>query len=155
MEASERKKIVLGGRAFHVIDFKRRTVDQDLYMMREIRKSGVDKVMPMDGEEDVQFLVRAQTLLIDSGRAVQIIAAFLLPEGCVERDWTVKMAEQTVQHIQKLDTEEDREQVLTLAMEAVFGFFAHGARRLLHFASVLQAEPPKSQIASAIATTTH
>src|SRR5688572_30050360 len=140
---AERAVVTLGGRRFSVINFERRTVVMDHYLGRLIRKSGVDKVVPMesDGEgmaANRAYLVRLQTALLDSGVAHEIIAGFLLPEGKVERDWTPEMGRKTAAFIAALDTEGDRDEVLRLAMEAVFGFFRSALGRLEHIQQSLR-----------------
>ena len=97
----EKDVVTLGERRFVVIDFGRRTVAQDHHIMKEIRRSGVDKVLPMDGESDSAYVIRLQTALIDSGRACNLIAGYLIPEGKEERDWTPRMAEEIVAHISR------------------------------------------------------
>lgn len=132
---TKREVVTLGGKRFVVINFERRTVLIDHYLAKLIRKSGIDKVVPMDSDGEGEaahraYVVRLQTALLDSGVAHEVIAGFLLPEGKVERDWTPAMGRETAAHIGALDTQDDREAVLRLAMEAVFGFFLSGIRRL-------------------------
>jgi hypothetical protein len=139
-----RKLVELGGRRFAVVNYARRTVLLDHHVGHLIRKSGVDKVVPMpdDGEGDAAnkaYLMRLQTALLDSGMACEVIAGFLLPEGKVERDWTPQMAKDTAAFIGRLDTQEDRELVVQLAMDAVLGFFLDGIRRLAFIRASLEA----------------
>ena len=148
-----RKEIKLGGRAFRVIDYDRRTVELDHHVGRLIRKTCVDKVVPMpeDGEGDsavIAYTVRLQTALLDSGNACEIIAGFLLPEGRVERDWTPQMGRDTAAFIRKLDTQEDRDMVLQLAAEAVLGFFRREIVRLFVIRSSLAAMTSRSEPAA-------
>lgn len=118
--------VVLGGRSFRVIDFDKRTVAADHYLAKLIRESGADKVMPMDGEGDALYVMRMQTLLIDSGKVPAMIAGMLVPDGMGEKDWTRKVAEATAKHIEQCNEPEDRELVNDLAMQVVFGFFKQG-----------------------------
>jgi len=128
--AKGRDPIVLGGREFRVIDFDRRTVAADHYMAKLVRQCGADKAMPVEGEQDAVYLVRMQSLLIDSGKTPEIIAGLLLPLGMDEADWTPGTANRTAQFIAKLNTQEDREKVMDLALEVVFGFFRQGLEQL-------------------------
>lgn len=118
--------VVLGGRSFHVIDFDRRIVLQDHYLMALIAAIGADKVMPMDGEGDVEWVVRLQARITDSGRAHELIAGYLLPEGVTQTDWTRESAKEVAKHIGKCNTDEDRALVHQLAIEVALGFFVHG-----------------------------
>jgi hypothetical protein len=118
--------IELGGRRFRVIDFDRRTVLADHYLMRMMRATGADRVLPVDGESNESYIVRLQTCLIDSGMAHQLIAGLLMPEGKEEADFTPEMAAETAKHIAGCNTQADRELVVELSMQAVFGFFRQG-----------------------------
>lgn len=128
--AQPRALVKLGERMFHVIDFERRTVAQDLYLQRLIRATGLDRTLPAEDEPPAAYLVRLQAALADSGKAVQLIAGYLLPQGTSERDWTEALAAETARHILGCDTREDRDQVASLALDCVFGFFRQGLERL-------------------------
>jgi hypothetical protein len=127
--------IVLGGRAFTPVNFDRRTVLIDHYLMREIRASGADKILPADGESSDVWLVRLQAQILHSGRAPQIIAGYLLPVGMTERDWTPEFAAETAKHIGLCDTQADRELVQELAAEVTVAFFRQGLASLMTFLS--------------------
>lgn len=121
--------VVLGGRAFAVIDMDARTVLQDHYLQTLVQDLGIDKVVPMDGEGDTAYLVRLQNEIIRSGRAHELIAGYLLPEGKTNADWDPRMAQATAKHIGALNTEADRELVQRLAMEVALGFFQRALER--------------------------
>lgn len=121
--------VILGGRAFMVIDYEARTVLQDHYLQRLIQDLGLDKVMPMGDESDAAYLTRMQNELIRSGRAHELIAGYLLPEGKSNADWDPGMAKATAKHVGGLNTAADRELVHQLALDAVFGFFRSGLER--------------------------
>jgi len=141
MSEAEREVIRLGGREFQVIDWDARTVLQDHYLSKLVRQTGVDKVMPMEGESDAVYLIRLQTVLIDSGKATELIAGFLLPVGKTERDWTPEMAREVARHIAGCHTEADRDRVIDLSMQAVMGFFRRGLERLGRSAPFIAASP--------------
>ena len=150
---------MLGGRRFRIMNFDRRTSAHDHYLMRLIRQTGLDKVMPMDQEreQDSAYLVRLQTALIDSGRAHELVGAYILPEGVTETDWTKDMALATAKHIAKCNTEEDRTAINALAMDCVWGFFKHGLEQLKALAISLSAatSPTKSPVATVVESTLH
>jgi hypothetical protein len=129
----------LGGKRFLEIDFDKRTVLIDHYMMRIIRAHRLDTVMPMEGESNAAYFVRVQTAVLDTGRAHELLGGFLLPDGKVERDWTPDMGKQTADHIAHCNTEADRELVLDLCTEAVFAFFVQGVARLNRSLTFLEA----------------
>jgi hypothetical protein len=116
----------LGGSPFHVVDFARRTVRQDHYLMRLMRKTGADKAVPMDNEHSSVFVMRVQSLLIDSGLTPEMLGGYLIPVGKTERDWTPAMAKQTAEHVGQCNSPEDRELVQDLCVEVAFGFFKQG-----------------------------
>lgn len=126
----------LGGRAFTVINFDRRTVALDHFLLGRIGESGLDRLLPAKGETDVQYMARLQAAAVASGKVPELLSGYLLPVGSSERDWTPELATQTAAHIKQCDTSEDRELVLELAMEVVFGFFRQGIdwhKRFLNF----------------------
>lgn len=127
--------ITLGGRRYQVIDFDRRTVLQDAWLEREIRSSGVDKLLPDAEESDAEYLTRLRMRLVDSGRIPALLGGFLLPEGTGEQDWTPSIGADTEKHIGRCNTEEDRTMVLTLSVEIAFGFFRRGLDWLQSFQS--------------------
>lgn len=133
------KLFMLGGKPFRAIDFDRRTALIDHYLMSTIRRLGLDKVVPMDGEDDKAYLIRVQAAIIDSGRVQDLIAGFIVPDGTSERQWTPELARKTSKHIALCDTQDDRELILDLSIEAVFAFFVQGAERLKRFLVYSQA----------------
>jgi hypothetical protein len=124
--SSELTPIQLGGRNFREIDFNRRTVAIDHYLSKVLRQTGADKVMPMDNEGNDEYLIRMQTLLVDSGKLPELIGGYLLPEGIGETEWTTAMATMTAKHVRQCNTAHDRELVLQIGMNVAFGFFQQG-----------------------------
>lgn len=119
-------EIVLGGRRFRVIDFERRTVINDHYLMKWLRFIGADKVFPADGEGTPEYLVRVQNCILESLKAPELLAGYLLPIENDELQWSPEIAKATAAHIARLQDREDREHVLTLCMEVTIGFFKQG-----------------------------
>lgn len=130
--------VQLGGRLFTPINFHRRTVLIDHYLLRLIRETGLDAVKPDEDEAPEVWQARLQTQLLCSGRAHELIAGYLLPLGKTEADWTPELAAETAAHIARCDTAEDREVVKTLALEATIAFFADGLASVRIFLSSLQ-----------------
>lgn len=113
----------LGGRLFTRVNMERRTVLHDQHMLRVIKRSGLDRVLPEEGEDASQFLLRAHSSILESGKTCELLGLFLLPVGKGERDWTPELAREVGQHIGQCDTPEDRALALQLAMEFCLGFF--------------------------------
>lgn len=144
--ANPRPHVLLGGRRFLVIDFEQRTVLQDHYLQRMIRALELDKALPGEGETDTAYLVRMHSLLVDSGRAHELLAGYLLPEGMDERAWTPAGAAEVAAHIGGCNAEQDRELVLALGMQAVFGYFKAGLELLARFRAFSAASSPEAQM---------
>ena len=121
---------VLGGRRFHTADLDRRTVRQHHYLVAVTREVVAPKRMPNDENDFGVVLTEWEVDVLASGKACELLGAFLLPEGKVERDWTREMATDTQSFLEQLDREEDRNLVDGLVMECLVGFFQHALRQL-------------------------
>jgi hypothetical protein len=122
---------VLGGRRFHAADLDRRTVRMHHFLSAVTRDVGTPKRMPHEDEEPAAFMVEWNADVLASGQACRLLAAFLLPEGKTERDWSPDMAAETQAFLEQLDTEDDRELVDALVMECLVGFFQRALRPLI------------------------
>lgn len=122
---------VLGGRRFTAADLDRRTVRHHHYLAAVTRDVGSPKRMPGQDEEPTAFLVEWNADVLASGQSCRLLAAFLLPEGNTERDWSIAMAADTQAFLEGLDTEEDRQLVDALVMECLVGFFQRALRPLI------------------------
>jgi hypothetical protein len=120
----------LGGRRFVAADLSRRTVRQHHYLAGLTRGVGSPKRMPEEGEDPAAFLVEWNADVLGSGEACRLLAAFLLPEGKTEADWTVDMARDTQHFLEALQDEADRDLVDQLVMECLIGFFQRALQRL-------------------------
>lgn len=143
-DTSKLSLIELGGRIFQAIDFDKRTVMIDHYLSKIVRATGVDKVMPMDNENNAAYLIRMQAALVDSGKIPELLGGYLLPQGTVESEWTPVLAAQTAKFIKTLNTQQDRETVLTLGADIVFGFFEQGLVWLNRSLNALRKATPPS-----------
>jgi hypothetical protein len=119
---------VLGGRRYIAADLERRTVRHHHRLSAVIRASGLDRRLPVDGQEPAAYVIELHAAVIDSGQACKLLAAFVLPEGKTEADWSTELAAETETFLEGLNTEEDRQLVDVLVMECLLGFF----RRALH-----------------------
>jgi hypothetical protein len=141
VNAAERAYVQLGGRFFCVIDFDQRSVLQDHYLLRITRELGLDKMLPDPEETDVAYQVRMHNALVDSGRAHELLAGYLLPKGVDERAWTPAIAVEVAAHIGACTARKDRDLVLALGMQVVFGFFRQGLEQLERFRASLAPSP--------------
>jgi hypothetical protein len=124
---------IVGGRMYAPINLDRRTVLLDHYLQRIISASGVDKLLPEQGELNDEYLRRLHGHLLSSGKACDLLGGYLLPSGITERTWTEEVAADTAQHLGKCDTAVDRELVDMLIMECVLGFFQQRIASFMNF----------------------
>ena len=122
--------IALGGRRFHTADLDRRTVRQHHYLVAVTREVGSPNRIPEDENDFGVVLTEWEADVLASGKGCELLGAFLLPEGKVERDWTREMATDTQAFLEQLDREEDRNLVDGLVMECLIGFFQRALRQL-------------------------
>lgn len=130
--------IALGGRLFAPANFDRMTSLQECSVMRLLRASKLDRVLPEQDDSNAAWLTKLNVAVVDCGCLHELIAAFLLPIGKTERDWTPQLALETKAFLEQLDTPVDRETVLRLGMEVTVGFFVHGLASLARSESALQ-----------------
>ena len=122
--------IALGGRLFAPANFDRMTSLQECNVMRLLRASGLDRIMPAQDDSEAAWLAKLNAAVVDCGHLHELIGAFLLPIGKTERDWTPQLSGETKGFLEQLDTPEDRETVHKLGMEVTVGFFMHGVASL-------------------------
>lgn len=122
--------ILLGGREFTALDMGARTVRWQLHVDRLIGESGIDRILPAQGEEENSYLLRLHAAVMRSGRACELLGCFLLPEGATEQDWTPAMATATATYLEGLATDADIAEVYSLGLEFVLGFFGRQLRSL-------------------------
>lgn len=121
----------IGGRQFSVVDMERRTFRHDAHLLALIGRTGLDKLQPAAGEDAQMFSLRIFDRIVEQGAAAEIAAAFLLPEGMAEREWTAETAAAIQRHLERCDTEADRDEIYRIAYEVVIGFFRQRLRSLV------------------------
>jgi hypothetical protein len=136
--------ITLGGRAFRVIDFDRRTIPLHLYLETQMRESGADKVLPGPEEGDESWALRLRMQLVDSGRAIDLVAGCLVAPEQSERDWSPAVAAATAAHLRQCDAAEALETFDQLALAVALRFFMQAVERLQRFRNSLPAPTPLS-----------
>lgn len=128
--------IKLGGRMFSVVNMARRTVEHDDYQVTLVKDLGLYKSELPEATTAAYdaWLLQQHAQLVYSGRKCDFIAAFLLPLGKSESDWSPETSAEIAAHLKKCDTQEDRERVNELGMELLHGFF----RNALHLYEISQ-----------------
>ena len=131
----------LGGKLFAVVNYEAITVINEHYIMKMMRASGLDRVLPAasDAEEsDEAYMMRMHSALVDTLQLPALLAGYLLPVGKTEADWTLQMAEETRQHIERLTKPADKAEIHRLGLLVTFNFFAVGLASLNHSRSALE-----------------
>lgn len=124
-------EIRLEGRLFNAINYDAINVSNEHYLMKLMRQTELDKVLPHpEGESNEVYLVRLQGALIDTLLLPELLAGYLLPAGKTESDWTPQMAQETTNFIRALTNREDRAEIQRLGMLVVFDFFREGLASL-------------------------
>lgn len=113
---------VIGGRRLTPADLERRTVRHDHAILSVMQSTGLDRVTPADGESSEEYILRLHSKLIASGRTCELLSHFLVPEGAGGK-WTPEGARELQAFLEGCNTEEDRAEVLSLAMDCILGFF--------------------------------
>jgi hypothetical protein len=140
--------IVLGGRIFAPANFDRMTSLQECHVMKLLRASGLDRIMPAQDDSDAAWLAKLNAAVVDCDHLHELVGTFLLPLGKTERDWTRETAADTCRFLEQIDTPDDRAKVHELGMEVTYGFFVHGLELLKRSQSALEkaerSSPPSS-----------
>jgi hypothetical protein len=156
-------EVKLGGRLFQVVNYDAVTVLNEHYIMKLMRSTGLDGVLPMandetaGGESDQEYMLRLHAQLIDTLTLPDLLAGYLVPAGKTETDFTLEQAAEITVFIKGLTKPADKEEVHRLGLLVTFDFFAVGLASLKHSQNALrslQASPPKNA-ASTLKTGAH
>jgi hypothetical protein len=72
------------------------------------------------------YMARLQSEVVDTLRAHDLLAGYLLPGGKTEADWNLKMAGDTAKFLQSLSKPEDKATIHDLTLRVVISFFVAG-----------------------------
>lgn len=130
--------IRLGGKEFSVVDYDSITALNEHYIMKLMRATGLDVVIPLaEGETDEAYMLRVHAALVDTLKLPDLLAGYLLPLGKTEQDWSQALARDTAKHIAGVSTREDKDEVHRLGLLVTFDFFRAGLDSLRHSRNVL------------------
>ena len=109
----------------------RRTMAQDIWMTRLIRKAGLDRlvlteVIVRDEEQFTAFLTNMVTTLFEADLVGDLIAGMLVREGA---KWRTEDAEDTRNFVLGLDDDEEKKQVFGLMTGLLHHFLSSGRTR--------------------------
>ncbi len=131
-------EVKLGGKTFQVVNYDVITALNEHYIMKLMRATGLDKVLPLvEGETNDQYMMRLQAALVDTLRLAELLGGFLLPLGRTETDWSLQMAAETQRFIEGLTRPDDKATLHSLGFDVTMDFFRAGIDSLKHSQSVL------------------
>lgn len=119
--------IKIGGRTF--VELGESTIEHDLFVLDLTRKAGLDEVVLEDGESPDRFARRLLNGLATNMAALELLGAFMVPEGTKAEDWSPELAAETARHFGgrgRPITGEDKAAVFELLKDLTIHFFAKG-----------------------------
>lgn len=130
----------LGGRLFNVVRYEECTALNEHYIMKLIRETGLDKVLPLASaeESDEAYMMRVHAAVVDTLKLSDFLAGYLLPASKTERDWSLAMAAETSAFMKALTDREDKAEMHRLGLVVTFDFFRAGLDSLRHSRSALE-----------------
>lgn len=131
-------EVRLGGRLFNVVHYEGITALNEHYIMKLIRATGLDRVLPLENaeESDQQYMMRVHAAVVDTLQLPQLLAGYLLPAGKGEEDWTLPLAQETATYIAHLTDPESKAEIHRLGLAVTFDFFRAGLDSLRHSQNV-------------------
>lgn len=119
-------KTVLGGKQFGIVNYDVVTVRNEHYIMKLIRETGLDRILPVGQETDQAYMLRVHAAVVDTLKLPELLAGYLLPLGKTETDWSEAMAAETAAFIAGLQDAEDKQTIHGLGLSVVFDFWKAG-----------------------------
>lgn len=114
-------EITIEGRALKPV--KNGTFEHDIYAMQIVSRSGLQQLQLADGEDDDAFISRLAVKAWESGAAIDIMAALLMPAELEAVNWTPATARQLADFFRKV-TDPESKRLLRMRIGAIlFGFF--------------------------------
>lgn len=114
----------------------------ELWMMRELRRAGLDQFERVEGETPEALIGRITLKGIESGAVLLLLGGFLLPEGARSEDWTPAMAEVTAAALGRVVAKDDKTIVSAAFATMLIFFFQSGLVSLKTSPSSSNAPPP-------------
>ena len=114
----------LDGREYVIITSS--TIKHDLYVRKLLREADLATIHIPPGADTDQVIRDLIDRTVDSGHAVALLAALLLPAHLQVREWTPAIADEIATHIEQIVEPAEKEQVWPLLASALVGFFQRG-----------------------------
>lgn len=139
-------EVKLGDRSFQVVNYNVITVLNEHYIMKLMRSTGLDSVLPTgEGESDDAYLIRLQSKLVDTLQLPALLGGYLLPNGKTETDWSLAIAAETTRFIEGLTRDIDKAEIHRMGYAVVLDFFRAGIDSLKHSQNVSKSAVPKTE----------
>jgi hypothetical protein len=106
------------------------TLQNDYYVMRQLKLSGLHNITPNKSESAEDFAMRLMGAVIENGIPLQLLGGLIIPEEKKDKDWCPEMAEATAQWLGNLTDVKDKEKVQAIIIAVITDFFQQGLRFL-------------------------
>jgi len=116
--------IELGTRKFRAIEAS--TVEHDFTIIQLLAESGLDKVSKGAEESPSDYSMRILRSVMVSGKAFELLGAFLIPVGTPDLEWTPELGIATRQFVSKLTDPADKVTVRDAVAQMLFIFSMAG-----------------------------
>jgi hypothetical protein len=116
--------IELGGKSFRAIDVS--TVEHDFSIMQLLVECKLDKVSKAKGEGAEDFAMRILSSVMASGKAFDLLGAFLIPAEIPDLDWTPDLGLTTRQFLAKIADPADKLHVRNAIVTMLLSFSMAG-----------------------------
>jgi len=114
-------EILLGGKVFQTLE--EGTIRFDLHVEATLRKLGLDMIEKRRDETYDQFADRLFTDMVNTGKAIEVVALFLTESG---KPWHTEGCAEIAQYIGDLTAADDKAKIKDLVIQAFIGFFRTG-----------------------------
>jgi hypothetical protein len=146
MESSTYK---FGGREWRPIVVS--TFEHDIFLMKQLKASGLGNCTPDKNETPEQFGVRILHAMLEHGAPAELFGALVVPKETADTDWTPDAAIETGRLIRKLTDEGEKREVQRLLVNMLVDFFSEGLRSLSASSTALATQAEPHQILESVA----
>lgn len=116
----------IAGRLFRAVE--RSTLAHDFYVMKQIRRAGLDQCAPRPSESAQDYALRLLYAVVESGVPFELLGGLLVPEGVPDEQWSEEHAEATAAVLRQVTDAADKAEVQKLMIGLLTDFFREGLR---------------------------
>ena len=122
--ATENDLIEIGGTRWTCLAWAGITIERHGFIGQRMQEGGLTQLKQKPGEKLAEFFCRFVFQAMISGEAYELLAAFLVPAGLAEKDWTPDQARQTAQRLKELYQAGHQEEIQKQLAQIGAGFLA-------------------------------